>query len=84
MRELQAQGRAVTHANLRWLNPLPLDLGALLLKFRTVLVPEINNGQLVKVLRAAYALDIQQYNRISGQPLSVVELRDAILNVLPH
>ena len=49
-----------------------------------VLVPEINNGQLVKVLRAAYAVDIQQYNRISGQPLSVVELRDAILNVLPH
>ena len=84
VRELQAQGRSVTHANLRWLNPLPLDLGALLLKFRTVLVPEINNGQLVKVLRAAYALDIQQYNRISGQPLSVMELRDAILNVLPH
>ena len=84
VRELQAEGRAVTHANLRWLNPLPPDLAALLLRFKVVLVPEINNGQLVKVLRAAYALDIQQYNRISGQPLTVAELREAIVEVLPH
>ncbi len=84
VRELQAQGLSVAHTNLRWLNPLPPDLHRILQKYRVVLVPEINNGQLVKVLRAAYALDIQQYNRISGLPLSVAELRDAIVNVLPH
>ena len=83
VRELRAEGRSVSHTNLRWLNPLPPDLGDLLRKFRVVLVPEINNGQLVKVLRAAFALDIQQYNRISGQPLTVAELREAILAVLP-
>ena len=84
VRQLQAEGVSTAHLNLRWLNPLPADLRDIFERFRVVLVPEINNGQLVKVLRAQYALDIQQYNRIAGQPLTVTELREAIRNVLPH
>ncbi|MSP92198.1 MAG: 2-oxoacid:acceptor oxidoreductase subunit alpha [Myxococcales bacterium] len=81
---LRAQGRAVSHAHVRWLNPLPPDLGAVLAGFRRVLVPEINNGQLIKLVRATYLVDAQGFNRINGQPISVAELTDAILDQLPH
>ena len=84
VRQLQAEGHAVSHTSIRWLNPLPPDLGALLQQFKVVLVPEINNGQLVKVIRAQYAIDAKQYNRIAGQPLTVAELKEAIVQVLPH
>jgi 2-oxoglutarate ferredoxin oxidoreductase subunit alpha len=83
VRQLQAEGKSVSHVHLRWLNPLPADLGALLGKFRRVLVPEINNGQLLKVLRARYALDLQGYDRIGGQPLTVREITEAIVAQLP-
>ena len=81
-RLLQAEGLSVSHASIRWLNPLPPDLGELLKAFRVVLVPEINNGQLVKVIRAQFAIDAQAYNRIAGMPLSVEELRLAIAEVV--
>ena len=81
---LRDEGKSVSHLHLRWLNPLPADLGEVLTRYRTVLVPEINNGQLIKILRAKYLLDLKGYNRIGGQPLYVSELREAILNCLPH
>ena len=83
VRQLQAEGKSVSHVHLRWLNPLPADLGAILGRFRRVLVPEINNGQLLKVLRARYALDLQGYDRIGGQPLTVREITEAIVAQLP-
>jgi 2-oxoglutarate ferredoxin oxidoreductase subunit alpha len=83
VRHLQDEGKSVSHLHLRWLNPLPADLGEHLARFRTVLVPEINNGQLIKILRAQYALDLQGYNRIAGQPLTVREITEAIVAVLP-
>lgn len=84
VRALQAAGKQVSHVQVRWLNPLPADLGDILAGFKTVLVPEINNGQLIKVLRAAYAIDCQGYNRIGGQPLTVSELQGAIEALLPN
>jgi len=81
---LRAEGKAVSHLHLRWLNPLPADLAAVLARFNTILVPEINNGQLSKLLRDKFLIDVKGYNRIGGQPLYVRELREAILNCLAH
>ncbi len=72
--ELRAQGRSVAHVHLRYLNPLPPDLEGILRRYKRVLVPELNTGQLLKVLRAAYAMDAVGYNKIQGQPFKVQEL----------
>jgi 2-oxoglutarate ferredoxin oxidoreductase subunit alpha len=64
----------VAHVHLRYLNPLPSDLGGILRRFKRVLVPELNMGQLLKVLRAEYAMDLAGYNKIQGQPFRVQEL----------
>jgi 2-oxoglutarate ferredoxin oxidoreductase subunit alpha len=74
----QAEGRSVAAVHLRYLNPLPPDLGHILREYRKVLVPEINSGQLVRVLRAEYLVDAVGFNRVRGLPLSSEELYDAI------
>lgn len=74
----QAEGRAVASIHLRYLNPLPPDLGHLLREYRRVLVPEINSGQLVRVLRAEYLVDAVGFNRVRGLPLSSDEIYEAI------
>lgn len=84
VKELQEAGKSVAHVNLRWLNPLPRDLGEVLQRFGRVLVPEINNGQLVQVLSARYPRQFDRYNRITGQPLTVTELRQAMVAFLPE
>ncbi len=83
VRELIDQGKSVSHVNLRWLNPLPPDLGTVLKRFSTVLVPEINNGQLIKLLRDKYLIDCKGYNRIAGLPITVAEIKQAVLEHLP-
>jgi 2-oxoglutarate/2-oxoacid ferredoxin oxidoreductase subunit alpha len=73
--ELVAQGKKVGHVHLRWLNPLPKNLGEVLKGFKKVLVPEVNDGQLAVYLRAKFpGLDPLQYNRIDGKPLKISEL----------
>ena len=72
------QGQKVTAVHLRHLNPLPNDLAPLFKRFKRVLVPEINSGQLIKVLRAEYLVDAVGFNRVRGQPLQVQELLQAI------
>ena len=71
---LRAEGKAVAHAHLRFLNPLPPDLGELLRRYRHVLVPELNLGQLLKVIRAEFLIDAVGLNKIQGQPFSVSEI----------
>jgi 2-oxoglutarate ferredoxin oxidoreductase subunit alpha len=80
--EAQALGHAVSCVHLRWLNPLPSNLGDVLRRFRRVLVPELNAGQLALLLRAAYLVDAQSLSKVSGQPFKVGEIRariDALL-----
>jgi 2-oxoglutarate ferredoxin oxidoreductase subunit alpha len=60
--------------HLRYLNPLPADLGDILARFQRVLVPELNLGQLSRVLRADYLVDAIGFNKIQGQPFKVSEL----------
>jgi 2-oxoglutarate ferredoxin oxidoreductase subunit alpha len=76
--EAQTAGLSVASVHLRHLNPLPPDLGQILRQYRRVLVPEINSGQLVRVLRAEYLVDAVGFNRVRGVPLATQELVDAI------
>jgi 2-oxoglutarate/2-oxoacid ferredoxin oxidoreductase subunit alpha len=73
-RALRDQGHAVSHAHLRFLNPLPGDLGEILRRFKQVLVPELNMGQLVRLVRAEYLVDAIGLNKIQGQPFKVSEI----------
>jgi 2-oxoglutarate/2-oxoacid ferredoxin oxidoreductase subunit alpha len=82
VRQVHGQGHAVGHVHLRYLNPLPADLGAILGRFRRVLVPEINLGQLVKILRAEYLVDAIGYNKVQGRPFKVSELVGRCLKLL--
>ena len=74
----QAAGGSVASIHLRHLNPLPPDLGHILREYRKVLVPEINSGQLVRVLRAEYLVDAVGFNRVRGLPLASEDILDAI------
>jgi 2-oxoglutarate ferredoxin oxidoreductase subunit alpha len=80
--EAQADGKAVASVHLRHLNPLPPDLGQILRQYRKVLVPEINSGQLVRVLRAEYLVDAVGFNRVRGLPLQTQEIYEAITELL--
>jgi 2-oxoglutarate ferredoxin oxidoreductase subunit alpha len=72
--ELQAEGHAVSHTHLRYVRPFPKNLGDILKNFDTILVPEINNGQLIKILRDVYMVDAKAYNKIMGVPITKTEL----------
>lgn len=80
--EAQQEGKAVASIHLRHLNPLPPDLGQILRQYERVLVPEINSGQLVRILRAEYLVDAVGFNRVRGLPLSTQEVRETIDQLL--
>jgi 2-oxoglutarate ferredoxin oxidoreductase subunit alpha len=72
--ELQYEGYAISHAHLRYMRPFPKNLGTILKNFEQVLVPEINNGQLVKIIRDQFFVDAKAYNKIMGIPITKTEL----------
>ncbi len=72
--ELLEEGKSVAHAHLRYLRPFPKNLGDILKNYETILVPEINNGQLIKIIRDAYFVDAKGYNKIMGIPITKTEL----------
>jgi 2-oxoglutarate ferredoxin oxidoreductase subunit alpha len=72
--ELQAKGHAVSHAHLRYVRPFPKNLGDIIKNFDSVLIPEINNGQLIKIIRDVYFVDAKGYNKIMGVPITKTEL----------
>jgi 2-oxoglutarate/2-oxoacid ferredoxin oxidoreductase subunit alpha len=76
------KGHSVSHVHLRYLNPLPKNLGDVLTKFKHVLVPEINLGQLIKVLRAKYLVPATGFNKVRGLPFRSVELEKEIEEIL--
>jgi 2-oxoglutarate ferredoxin oxidoreductase subunit alpha len=80
--ELRARGRRVSHVHLRHLNPLPPDLGDILRSFTKVLVPEMNMGQLLMILRATYLVNAIGLNKIQGQPFKVSEIAERIERLL--
>lgn len=80
--DLQKEGLAVSHAHLRYIRPFPKNLGDILKNFDTVLIPEINNGQLVKIIRDVYFVDAKPYNKIMGIPITKGELINEIKGLL--
>ncbi|MDA1191377.1 MAG: 2-oxoacid:acceptor oxidoreductase subunit alpha [Candidatus Poribacteria bacterium] len=75
-------GKSVSRIHLRWLNPLPSDLGDVMKRFKKVLVPELNSGQLRTFLRAKYLVDAIGYNKIQGLPFRAQELEEQILELI--
>ena len=67
-------GLKVAHAHLRWLHPFPRNLGDVLKKYKKVLIPELNMGQLRTLIRAKFLIDAQGYNKVQGRPFAVQEL----------
>jgi 2-oxoglutarate ferredoxin oxidoreductase subunit alpha len=80
--ELQARGEAVSHAHLRYVRPFPRNLGAIIKNFDQVLIPEINNGQLIKIIRDTYLVDAKGYNKIMGVPITKTELVLCLVEML--
>ena len=78
----RAKGRKLGHLHLRYLNPLPANLGDILKRYRKILVPELNMGQLVWVLRAKYLVDAVGLNKIQGRPFKQNELEQKIEEML--
>lgn len=72
--ELQAEGYSVSHAHIRYIRPFPKNLGAIIKNFEQVLIPEINNGQLIKIIRDQYFVDAKGYNKIMGVPITKTEM----------
>ncbi len=74
VQELQDKGKDVSHAHIKYMRPFPKNLGEILKNFETVLIPEINNGQLIKIIRDKYFVDAKGFNRIMGSPIAKHEL----------
>ncbi|WP_103665648.1 2-oxoacid:acceptor oxidoreductase subunit alpha [Gracilimonas amylolytica] len=80
--QLRRDGMDISHAHLNYISPFPRNLEELLRGFETVIVPEINNGQLVRLIRDEFLIPAKPINKIKGRPFGVQELKDAILNIL--
>ncbi len=76
------RGLKVSQVHLKYINPLPKDLGDIFKRFKRILLPEINLGQLAFILRSQYLVDIIQYNKVQGLPFKASEIEEKILNLL--
>jgi 2-oxoglutarate ferredoxin oxidoreductase subunit alpha len=76
------RGYDVAHIHLRHLSPMPRNLGDLLRRYRRILVPEMNNGQFVNLLRAQYLVPAEGLNKVSGQPFMIEEIEKAVVSRL--
>jgi 2-oxoglutarate/2-oxoacid ferredoxin oxidoreductase subunit alpha len=82
VRRVRVGGRSAAFAHLHHLNPLPANLGEVLRSYRRVLLPEMNSGQLARVLRSEYLVDVRSYTRVEGRPLFAAEIEQAILEMI--
>jgi 2-oxoglutarate/2-oxoacid ferredoxin oxidoreductase subunit alpha len=82
VKRIRARGMKAAHAHLRYLNPFPSNLGEVLGRYSQVLVPEINLGQLSRILRSEYLVDAQTLSKMQGTPFRVMEIEAAITALL--
>jgi 2-oxoglutarate ferredoxin oxidoreductase subunit alpha len=82
VRRVRARGKRVAWAHLVHLNPFPSNLGEILASYRRVLVPEINLGQLAKLLRAEFLVDVESYNKVRGLPFRAAEIESVIVEMI--
>ncbi|GAA5155637.1 2-oxoacid:acceptor oxidoreductase subunit alpha [Pseudonocardia eucalypti] len=81
-RRVRGLGHSIAQAHLRHLNPMPANLAEVLRAYKTVLVPEMNLGQMALLLRGRYLVDIKSYTKVSGLPFKAEELQDLFLDAL--
>jgi 2-oxoglutarate ferredoxin oxidoreductase subunit alpha len=79
---LQEDGLKVSHVHLRWISPLPKDLGEILINFKHVLVPEINLGQLIRLIRSEYLVDAKGLNLVKGRPIGAATIVEKVKETL--
>jgi 2-oxoglutarate/2-oxoacid ferredoxin oxidoreductase subunit alpha len=82
VKRCRQEGLDVSHIHVRYMNPLPRNLGELLAGYDQVLMPEMNTGQFVNVIRAKYLIDAKSLNKVSGQPFRIKEVEAAIRSLL--
>jgi 2-oxoglutarate ferredoxin oxidoreductase subunit alpha len=82
VKECLADGMSVAHAQVKYMHPFPANLGTLLAQYDHVLIPEINNGQLIRLIRDRYLVPAIPFNKIKGVPFSVNEIKEKIKEVL--
>jgi 2-oxoglutarate ferredoxin oxidoreductase subunit alpha len=82
VRQAQAKGYAVAHAHLRYMNPFPRNLREILSRYKRVIVPELNNGQLAFLLRGRFALNVQSYPKLQARPFKISEIVHKIEEIL--
>jgi 2-oxoglutarate ferredoxin oxidoreductase subunit alpha len=81
---VRRDGGRVAHAQLRHLNPLPANTGEVVSRYRRVVVPEMNLGQLAMIIRARFLVDAIPFTRVRGLPFKSEELADALRDVIEH
>ena len=81
VKELLNEGYSVAHTHLRYINPFPKNLESLIRKYDKVLIPEINNGQLIKLIRDKYVVDAIPMNKIQGIPFEAREIKNQIIEL---
>ncbi|MDP7255237.1 MAG: 2-oxoglutarate ferredoxin oxidoreductase subunit alpha, partial [Planctomycetota bacterium] len=79
---LRQEKLSVSHAHIRWMNPLPPDLGEILLKYQKVLIPEVNLGQLSRLVRSEYLIDAEGLNLVRGRPFKESYVAEKIREML--
>jgi 2-oxoglutarate ferredoxin oxidoreductase subunit alpha len=82
VRRIRNKGGNVAHAHLHYLNPFPRNTGDVVRRYEKILIPEMNLGQLLKLVRAEFLVDAVGYNRVRGLPLRASEIEDAIGGLL--
>ena len=80
--DLLAQGHEVAHAHLRYVRPFPKNLGEIIRSYEHIIIPELNNGQLIKIIRDQYLVDAIGYHKIMGVPFTKTELVEEIQKLL--
>jgi 2-oxoglutarate/2-oxoacid ferredoxin oxidoreductase subunit alpha len=79
---VRKRGLKVSHAQLKYLNPLPKNTGKVLKGFKKILIPEINLGQLAKIIRSEFLVDPIQFNEVRGLPFKAIEIEEKIKEIL--
>ena len=82
VKEINASGKKVAHIHLRHLSPFPANLGELLGRYERILVPEMNSGQLVTLLRSTFLLPAEGLSKVAGRPFKIAEIEEAITSRL--
>src|SRR3984885_4594275 len=82
MKPMREKSHRIGHVHLRYLNPLPRNLGEILKRYKKVLVPEMNMGQLSMILRAKFLVDAESYGKIQGKPFKQSEIEAKIEELL--